>query len=61
MIVAVNVRSWFQRELSVDVPVMKILSGASMVGLVEYVLSKLNGDILERLDVVPPPRGGKKL
>lgn len=49
-LVAVNVRSWFQKELSVDVPVMKILGGASMADLVNSILEKLPQDILSRLD-----------
>lgn len=40
-LVAVYVRSWFQNELSVDLPVMRILGGASMTDLVESVLEKL--------------------
>ncbi|KAK4107787.1 putative polyketide synthase [Canariomyces notabilis] len=48
-LVAVNVRSWFQKELSVEVPVMKILGGASMADLVALVLDKLPQDILSRL------------
>lgn len=49
-LVAVNVRSWFQKELSVDVPVMKILSGASIADLVDSILEKLPQDILGRLE-----------
>ncbi|KAH8651296.1 putative polyketide synthase [Xylariales sp. PMI_506] len=52
-LVAVNVRSWFQKELSVDVPVMKILSGASIADLVDSILEKLPQDIVGRLDGAP--------
>jgi acyl carrier protein len=47
-LIAVNVRSWFQKELSVDVPVMKILGGASMVDLVDSILEKLPREIAAR-------------
>ncbi|EON95642.1 putative lovastatin nonaketide synthase protein [Phaeoacremonium minimum UCRPA7] len=52
-LVAVNVRSWFQKELAVEVPVMKILSGASIADLVDSILDKLPQDILGRLDGGP--------
>ncbi|KAK3936668.1 hypothetical protein QBC46DRAFT_321098 [Diplogelasinospora grovesii] len=52
-LIAVDMRSWFQKELAVDVPVMKILGGASMVDLVEGVMEKLPGEILGRLDGGP--------
>jgi NAD(P)-dependent dehydrogenase (short-subunit alcohol dehydrogenase family)/acyl carrier protein len=52
-LVAVNMRSWFQKELSVDVPVMKILSGASIADLVDSILEKLPQDIVGRLDGAP--------
>jgi hybrid polyketide synthase / nonribosomal peptide synthetase ACE1 len=40
-LVAVEVRSWFQSELDVDMPVLKILSGASIEDLAEDAFSKL--------------------
>ncbi len=40
-LVAVEIRTWFQRELGVDVPVVKILGGASVGDLVEDVMGKL--------------------
>lgn len=49
-LVAVEVRSWFLKELTVDVPVMKILGGASIVDLVEVVVQKLPQELLSRLD-----------
>ncbi|PYH71698.1 putative polyketide synthase [Aspergillus vadensis CBS 113365] len=49
-LVAVEVRSWFLKELAVDVPVMKILGGASIVDLVEVVVQKLPQELLCRLD-----------
>lgn len=49
-LVAVEVRSWFLKELAVDVPVMKILGGASLTDLVEVVVQKLPQELLTRLD-----------
>ncbi|KAL4902785.1 hypothetical protein BDW74DRAFT_186745 [Aspergillus multicolor] len=49
-LVAVEVRSWFLKELAVDVPVMKILGGASIADLVEVVVQKLPKGLLSRLD-----------
>jgi acyl carrier protein len=52
-LIAVDMRSWFQKELAVDVPVMKILGGASMVDLVATIIEKLPQDILGSLDGAP--------
>lgn len=49
-LVAVEVRSWFLKELAVDVPVMKILGGASITDLVDVVMQKLPQELLTRLD-----------
>lgn len=49
-LVAVEMRSWFLKELGVDVPVMKILGGASIANLVDDVLHKLPIELLTRLD-----------
>lgn len=43
-LVAVEVRSWFLKELAVDVPVMTILGGASIADLVGIVMQKLPQD-----------------
>ena len=40
-LVAVELRSWFLRELDVDVPVLKILGGAKIAELVEFAVNKL--------------------
>jgi hypothetical protein len=47
-LIAVDKRSWFMRELGVDVPVMKILGGASMTDLVEFVFENLPRELLSR-------------
>ncbi len=46
-LMAVEIRSWFQKELAVDVPIMRILSGASMADLVAGVLEKLPQGIVK--------------
>lgn len=48
-LVAVEMRSWFLKELGVDVPVMTILGGASIADLVRLVVGKLPVELLERV------------
>lgn len=40
-LVAVEVRSWFLKELQVDMPVLKLLSGGSLAEICQQVLDKL--------------------
>ncbi|KAH8817006.1 polyketide synthase [Xylogone sp. PMI_703] len=40
-LVAVEIRSWFLKELMVDVPVLKVLSGASVSDLCQDVIAKI--------------------
>ncbi|RYP74293.1 hypothetical protein DL771_003114 [Monosporascus sp. 5C6A] len=40
-LVAVKVRSWFSKELNVDLPLMKILGGATNSDLLEYAVGRL--------------------
>ena len=40
-LVSVEIRSWFLKELNVDMPVLKILGGASVEEMLEYTLEKL--------------------
>jgi hypothetical protein len=49
-LVGVEMRSWLLKELGVDVPVMKILGGASIAELVEGMLEKLPQEITGRLE-----------
>ncbi|KAJ6789492.1 hypothetical protein PWT90_00293 [Aphanocladium album] len=44
-LVAVEVRSWFLKELKVDVPVLKIVGGTSLAELCSYVLEKLPSEL----------------
>ncbi|KAF3759881.1 hypothetical protein M406DRAFT_269792 [Cryphonectria parasitica EP155] len=48
-LVAVEVRSWFLKELKVDVPVLKVVGGASIAELCEGVLEKLPREALSSL------------
>jgi hybrid polyketide synthase/nonribosomal peptide synthetase ACE1 len=45
-LVAVEVRSWFLKELKVDVPVLKIVGGASLVDLCNFAINKLPNDLI---------------
>lgn len=40
-LVAVDIRSWFQSEMDVDMPVLKILSGASIENMVDVAFGDL--------------------
>lgn len=40
-LVAVEVRSWFLKELKVDIPVLKVVNGASLAELCEQAVKKL--------------------
>ncbi|KAF4454157.1 putative polyketide synthase [Fusarium austroafricanum] len=46
-LMAVEVRSWFIKELDVDIPVLKILGGMSVPDLVEESLELLSDSILD--------------
>lgn len=49
-LVAVEVRSWFLKELDIDMPVLKVLSGASIADLVEDAVSRLPSKLVPKLD-----------
>ncbi|KAF7557832.1 hypothetical protein G7Z17_g375 [Cylindrodendrum hubeiense] len=46
-LVAVQVRSWFMKELGVDVPVLKILSDATLTDIGKGALDRLAGAVAE--------------
>lgn len=48
-LVAVEVRSWFLKELRVDIPVLKILGGNTLSELAEQALEKIPEDMLPAL------------
>ncbi|RYP05746.1 hypothetical protein DL764_003604 [Monosporascus ibericus] len=56
-LVAVEIRSWFLEELAVDMPVLKILGGASLVDVCREVLGKLpaaSEDVKKQADLQGP-------
>ncbi|KAH9909070.1 lovastatin nonaketide synthase [Xylariomycetidae sp. FL2044] len=57
-LMAVEVRSWFLKELDVDIPVLKILSGSSIIDLLEEGIKLLPGSILdmEKLEARQPQK-----
>lgn len=48
-LVAVEVRSWFLKELKVDIPVLKVVGGASVADLSQRALDKLPEELLANL------------
>ncbi|KAK4171885.1 putative dual specificity polyketide synthase [Triangularia setosa] len=48
-LVAVEVRSWFLKELKVDIPVLKVVGGASVCELCQRAMDKLPEEILSGL------------
>lgn len=44
-LVAVEIRSWFLREIDVDMPVLKILGGASLADLVTFALESIPSEL----------------
>ncbi|KAF5247338.1 hypothetical protein FANTH_6429 [Fusarium anthophilum] len=46
-LMAVEVRSWFMKEIDVDIPVLKILGGMSVTDLVQESLDLLSASILD--------------
>jgi hypothetical protein len=47
-LVGVDIRSWCIKELEVDVPVLKILGGASVIDLSDYILESLPASIVNK-------------
>ncbi|KAH6956093.1 putative short chain dehydrogenase/ reductase [Fusarium avenaceum] len=47
-LVGVDIRSWCIKELEVDVPVLKILGGASVIDLADYVLESLPANVVKK-------------
>ncbi|KAL2864256.1 uncharacterized protein BJX67DRAFT_383918 [Aspergillus lucknowensis] len=48
-LVAVEIRTWFLKELSVDVPVLKILGGSTIAELLEFALENLPATLIPNL------------
>jgi acyl carrier protein len=49
-LVAVDLRTWFVKELEVDIPMLRILGGSSIGELAEEAASKLSPDMLPRIE-----------
>ena len=45
-LLAVDLRSWFSKELGVDMPVLRLLGGATVTELVDDVISRLNPELV---------------
>ncbi|KAF2281157.1 uncharacterized protein EI97DRAFT_472412 [Westerdykella ornata] len=54
-LVAVEVRSWFLKELKVDIPVLKVVGGASVTDLCQRALDKLPEDLLAHIGTKEAP------
>ena len=52
-LVAVEVRSWFLKELKVDMPVLKVLGGGSVTELCQQVLEKMPEKMLSSIGKEP--------
>lgn len=52
-LVAVDLMSWFRRELDLDITVMKILNTPSFGHLLVFALEFLKGSVASTLDIVP--------
>ena len=48
-LLAVDMRAWFTRELDLDMPVLKILGGATVQELVEDAVGRLSSELVPRL------------
>ena len=55
-LVAVEVRSWFMKELRTDIPVLKILRGASVTELCQQAMEKLPESLLPNVGAEKPAK-----
>ncbi|PQE13487.1 hypothetical protein CJF32_00005378 [Rutstroemia sp. NJR-2017a WRK4] len=55
-LVAVEVRSWFLKELKTDMPVLKVLGGGSVTNLCQQTLDKLPEKMLPNLGAEKPSK-----
>jgi hybrid polyketide synthase/nonribosomal peptide synthetase ACE1 len=56
-LVAVDIRSWFLKQLSVSIPVLKILNGVSIGELVEEAVAKISPELAPNLVEDGPATG----
>ncbi|KAL4800827.1 hypothetical protein BDV19DRAFT_383846 [Aspergillus venezuelensis] len=48
-LVAVDIRTWFARELAVDIPLLQILDGASIQDLTSAAVEKLSPSVFPKI------------
>ncbi|KAF4539204.1 Beta-ketoacyl synthase [Lasiodiplodia theobromae] len=64
-LVAVEVRSWFLKEVDLDMPVLKVLGGASISDLLADALDRLSPELVPNLgadpSTLPPPSSTTEL
>jgi hybrid polyketide synthase / nonribosomal peptide synthetase ACE1 len=48
-LVAVDIRSWFLKELDVDLPVLKILGGASVGDMLQYAVENISPSMIPKV------------
>ncbi|KAF2098822.1 polyketide synthase [Rhizodiscina lignyota] len=53
-LVAVEIRSWFLKEVHVDIPVLKILGGSSLADICQDALAMLPPSMINSLETDPP-------
>lgn len=56
-LIAVEIRTWFLQELGVEIPVLKLLGGATLSDLAEHAASSLPENIVPDLQVAESPSG----
>ena len=56
-LIAIEIRTWFLRELDVDIPVIKVLGGGSIGDLIEYSIGKIPATIV---DISKPSTEGEQ-
>jgi len=53
-LVAVEIRSWFLKELTIEIPVLKILSGGSVSQLLDFAVEKIPAALTPKLNTNTP-------
>lgn len=54
-LVAVEIRSWFLKELDIDMPVLKVLGGASIADLLEDAFNRLPANLVPKIPSINEP------
>ncbi|KAI3109622.1 hypothetical protein CBS147333_5269 [Penicillium roqueforti] len=55
----VEIRSWFLKELKVDIPVLRILGGATIDDILHFALDRLPTEMTPNIGAAPVPRVGE--